>query len=85
MEGEGEDEREEEEEEEGNLPSSNMSDDDGSYSFSAHAVIADNPDDSQFLDADDDLQEDSDFDADDLDEEPFQVLRSDDEEEEEDH
>lgn len=80
MEREGEDEREEEEEE-GNPLSSDMDDDDdGSYSFHAHAIIADNPDDSHFLDADDDLQEDSDFDANDMDEEPFPALHSDDDE-----
>ena len=83
MEGEGEDEEreEEEEEEEGNVLSSDMDDDDRSYSFHARVDIFD--DGGDFLDAQDELQEDSDFDANisnDLDEEPFPVVHSDNEE-----
>ena len=79
MEGESEEERgeEEEEEEEGNALSSDMDDDDQSYSFHGHMEIFD--DDNHFLDAQDDLQEDSDFDANisnDLDEEPFPAVHS---------
>ena len=83
MEGEGEDEEreEEEEEEEGNVLSSDMDDDDQSYSFHARVDIFD--DGGDFLDAQDDLQEDSDFDANisnDLNEEIFPAVHSDNEE-----